>query len=132
MSQRVGDLLEIENLLTRYCRAVDSQDWALYRSMFTADARVDYSAAGLFVGTCDDAVAYLTRHQKSITVGMHYLTNVESRFDGQTAHVVAMWFNAVALPGKSDISFFGGRWHDEMTRTPEGWRIRDLRLEVTG
>ncbi|MEZ0342814.1 nuclear transport factor 2 family protein [Mycobacterium sp. pV006] len=125
-----GDVLEIENLLTRYCRAVDSKDWPLYRSMFTDGARVDYSAAGLFVGTCDDAVAYLTRHQESISVGMHYVTNVESRIDGDTAEVVATWFNAVALPKKTGISFFGGRWHDEMTRTPHGWRIRTLRLEV--
>ncbi|MGE2835721.1 nuclear transport factor 2 family protein [Mycobacterium sp. SMC-4] len=125
-----GDTLEIENLLTRYCRAVDSKDWPLYRSLFTDDARVDYSAAGLFTGTCDDAVAYLERHQAAISVGMHYVTNVESRVDGGTAHVVAMWFNAVALPHKPDITFFGGRWHNEMTRTPQGWRIRTLRLEV--
>ncbi|WP_460353881.1 nuclear transport factor 2 family protein [Mycobacterium sp. ZZG] len=128
--RQLADRLEIENLLTRYCRAVDSKDWALYRSMFADGARVDYSAAGLFAGTSDDAVGYLTRHQGSITVGMHYVTNIEAEIDGDTARVVAMWFNAVELPGKSGISFFAGRWHDEMTRTPQGWRIRALRLEV--
>lgn len=125
-----GDVLEIENLLTRYCRAVDAKDWELYRSMFTDGARVDYSAAGLFVGTCDDAVAYLARHQEAISVGMHYVTNIESRIDGDSAEVVATWFNTVALPHKSGMSFFDGRWHDELARTPYGWRIRTLRLEV--
>ena len=128
----LADVLDIENLLSRYCRAVDSKDWSLYRSMFTDDAQVDYSAAGLIVGTCDDAVTYLNRHQESITVGMHYVTNVESRVDGDTATVVAMWFNAVQLPGKTDMAFFHGRWHDGMVRTSEGWRIRNLRLETVG
>lgn len=127
---RVSDELEIDTLLSRYCRAVDTKDWQLYRSMFTDDAHVDYSAAGLVVGTCDDAVAYLGHHQASITTGMHYVTNVESRVDGDSAAVVAMWFNAVRLPGRNGISYFHGRWHDDLVRTPAGWRIRALRLEV--
>jgi len=128
--QRLSDELEIDNLLSRYCRAVDAKDWPQYRSMFTDDARVDYSASGLVVGTCDEAVEYLGRHQASITTGMHYVTNVESHVDGDRATVVAMWFNAVALPKTEKISFFGGRWHDEMVRTSSGWRIKNLRLEV--
>ena len=128
--QRVSDELEIDRLLSRYCRAVDAKDWQLYRSLFADGARVDYSAAGLVTGTCDEAVAYLGRHQGSISTGMHYVTNVETRFDGDGAAVVAMWFNAVRLPGASDVSFFGGRWHDDLVRTPSGWRITNLRLEV--
>jgi 3-phenylpropionate/cinnamic acid dioxygenase small subunit len=133
-TQWLSDELEIQNLLTRYCRAVDSKDWQLYRSLFTDDAHVDYSAAGLVVGTADDAVRYLTRHQESISVGMHYVTNVEVHkdTDGDSADVVAMWFNAVQLPGTQEMSFFHGRWHDHLVRTPSGWRIRTLRLEVVG
>lgn len=130
--QAVADEIDIGIVLTRYCRAVDSKDWGLYRSLLTDDAHLDYSAAGLFVGGADDAAGYLTRHQESISVGMHYVTNVESRVDGDAATVVAMWFNAVALPGAESIAFSHGRWHDEMVRTPSGWRIRNLRLEVAG
>jgi 3-phenylpropionate/cinnamic acid dioxygenase small subunit len=129
--QALSDELEISALFTRYCRAVDSKDWQLYRSMFTDDARVDYSAAGLVVGTCDEAVEYLGRNQAAITVGMHYVTNVEIRFDGDRADAIAMWFNAVRLRGATDTSFFGGRWHDELVRTPSGWSIQNLRLELT-
>ncbi|MDG4664891.1 nuclear transport factor 2 family protein [Mycobacterium sp. 236(2023)] len=128
--QALADEIDIGNLLTRYCRAVDSKDWELYRSLLTDDAHLDYSAAGLFVGGPDDAVAYLTRHQKSITVGMHYVTNIESQIDEDDASVVAMWFNAVRLPEATDMSFFHGRWHDRLIRTAEGWQIQNLRLEV--
>ncbi|WP_395307151.1 nuclear transport factor 2 family protein [Mycobacterium sp. AMU20-3851] len=134
--------LEIENLLTRYCRAVDSKDWAAYRAMFTDDARVDYSAAGLVVGSVEDAVRYLGRHQQAISVGMHYVTNIDvtnidvtnigATDDGDTATVIAMWFNAVTLPGSEDVRFFFGRWHDDLVRTENGWRISNLVLEVLG
>jgi len=43
-SRRISDELEIAALLTRYARAVDSRDWDLYRSVFTDDAHIDYSA----------------------------------------------------------------------------------------
>lgn len=126
----VTDALEIEILLSRYCRAVDSKDWVSYRTLFTDDARVDYSAAGLVAGTVGDAVEFLGRHQRSISVGMHYLTNVESTVEQDRSQTVAMWFNAVQLPTSAEISYFAGRWHDDLVRTPVGWRIRNLRLEV--
>lgn len=43
-AERVSDELEIAALLTKYARAVDSKDWDLYRSVFTDDAHIDYSA----------------------------------------------------------------------------------------
>ena len=42
----MSDDAEIGRLLYRYARAVDSKDWDLYRSVFTADAHIDYSSAG--------------------------------------------------------------------------------------
>ncbi|QFS91264.1 hypothetical protein FIV07_10910 [Mycobacterium sp. THAF192] len=128
--QRLSDEVHLEGLLARYCYAVDLKDWGAYRETFTDDGHVDYSAAGLFTGGIDDAVEYLEQQQASLSVGMHYLTNVEATISGDSAHVVAMWFNAVRLPGASDMTFFHGRWHDEVVRTAVGWRIRELRLEV--
>ena len=42
--QVVSDELAIAALLNRYARAVDTKDWDLYRSVFTDDAHIDYSA----------------------------------------------------------------------------------------
>ncbi len=126
----VTDHLEIESLLTRYCRAVDAKDWAAYRAMFTDGARVDYSAAGLVVGSVEDAVSFLGPVQDSISVCMHYVTNIEAGVTGDTAQVVAMWFNVVTLPGDTEVRFFHGRWRDDLVRTESGWRIHNLTLEV--
>jgi len=38
----VADKLEIYELLGAYARAVDTKDWALYRSVFTPEATIDY------------------------------------------------------------------------------------------
>jgi len=127
-----ADRLHIEQLLTRYCRAVDSGDWSAYRALFTDDARVDYSAAGLAVGSIEDAVTHLGRHQQVISVGMHYVTNIEVTNIGDTATVIAMWFSTTTLAGSEEVRFFHGRWHDDLVRTETGWHIRNLVLEVVG
>ena len=44
--QTLADRIEINDLLTRYAHAVDSKDWALYRTVFTNDAHIDYESAG--------------------------------------------------------------------------------------
>jgi ketosteroid isomerase-like protein len=40
-SQEISDRLEIEQLLIRYCHAIDERDWDTYRSVYTDDAVID-------------------------------------------------------------------------------------------
>jgi SnoaL-like domain len=90
-SQRLSDELEIAALLSRYARAVDSKDWELYRSVFTDDAHIDYSAV-VFVGTLDGAVDFFSGDFSTLVeMSMHYITNVESEIAGDTAEVRAMF-----------------------------------------
>ena len=128
--QRVSDELEISALLTKYARSVDTKDWELYRSLFIDDAHIDYTAAGFIAGARDDATDFLSRQQPDVAMSVHYVMNVESDIDGEIAHTQAMWLNALRLLDASANSFFGGRWHDELVRTADGWRIRNLKLEV--
>ena len=91
--QRISDELEIAALLNRYARAVDTKDWALYRSVFTDDAYVDYSSAGVVAGTRDEVADWLSQAFTAIAMSMHYITNVETEIDGDTATVRAMFYN---------------------------------------
>jgi hypothetical protein len=43
--QELSDRMEIQAALTRYATAVDSKDWALWRTVFTPDADVDYTSS---------------------------------------------------------------------------------------
>jgi ketosteroid isomerase-like protein len=125
----VSDEAEIARLLYRYARAVDTKDWDLYRSVFTDDAHIDYSSAGAAVGTRDEVADWLSQGFAAIPMSMHYITNIESDIDGDTARVRAMFYNPMQLPGMSDLSFCGGYYHHELVRTPDGWRSRNLREE---
>jgi ketosteroid isomerase-like protein len=128
-AQRIGDELEIAALLNRYARAVDSKDWDLYRSVFTDDAHIDYSSAGAAAGSRDEVADWLAQGFATIPMSMHYISNIESRVDGDTAQVRAMFYNPMQLPGMTELSYCGGYYHHELVRTADGWRSRSLREE---
>lgn len=128
--QRVADELEITALLNRYARAVDAKDWQLYRSVFTDDAHIDYSSAGAAAGARDEVAAWLEQGFGAIPMSMHYITNVEIlALHGDSATVRAMFYNPMQLPGMAELSYCGGYYHHELTRTDDGWRSRSLREE---
>lgn len=127
--QHISDQLEINALLTRYAHAVDTKDWDLYRSVFTEDAHIDYSSAGAIAGSRDEVADWLSRGFATIAMSMHYITNIDSRVEGDTAAVRAMFYNPMRLPGMTELSYCGGYYHHELVRTPDGWRSRALREE---
>jgi hypothetical protein len=124
-----SDELEITALLNKYARAVDTKDWELYRSVFTDDAHIDYSSAGAAAGSRDRVAQWLSHGFGTIPMSMHYITNIETDIDGDTARVRAMFYNPMQLPGMAELSYCGGYYHHELVRTPDGWRSRNLREE---
>ena len=78
-AQRVSDEIEIAALLNTYARAVDTKDWVLYRSVFTEDAHIDYSASGVIAGSLDEVVDFFRGDFSAlVSMSMHYITNIES------------------------------------------------------
>ncbi|MGP4053664.1 nuclear transport factor 2 family protein [Mycobacterium sp. 4D054] len=130
-ASRVSDELEIRDLLSRYARGVDTKDWELYRSVFTEDAVIDYSSAGIPPGSRDEITGLFSKAFAAIPWTMHYITNIEAEFDsgpdGDTATVRAMFYNPMQLPGMAEQSSCGGYYFHDLVRTPDGWRSRHLR-----
>ena len=123
------DEAAIAALLYRYARAVDTKDWELYRSVFTQDAVIDYSSAGIPAGSRDEIAEFLKNGFTTIPWSMHYITNIEADVDGDTARVRAMFYSPMQLPDMAEMSSCGGYYHHELVRTPDGWRSRHLREE---
>ena len=119
------DRLAIEDLLTRYATAVDQRDWDLYRSVFTADAEVDYTSAGGTAGTVDEVVAFLDAALSGFEMTQHLISNVDARLGDDTAEVTAVFNNPMRLPGGT-VWFTGGRYHHDLVRTEDGWRSHRL------
>ncbi|MFZ2242492.1 MAG: nuclear transport factor 2 family protein [Gordonia amarae] len=127
---RIADGAAISALLYTYARAVDGKDWELYRSVFTDDAVIDYSSAGVIVGPRDEVVAWMAANFGAIEMSMHYITNIELLdYDGDSATVRAMFYNPFRLPGATELTYCGGYYHHELVRGETGWRSRSLREE---
>lgn len=128
----MADEREICALLYRYARAVDTKDWDLYRSVFTDDAQIDYSSAGIPPGSRDEIADLFGSAFETVPWTMHYITNIEISEltdgpDGDTATVRAMFYNPMQLPGMAEQSSCGGYYFHDLVRTPHGWRSRHLR-----
>lgn len=124
-ARTLADRIEITDLLTRYATAVDDKDWPLYRSVFTADAQIDYSTAGGPTGDVDTVVAGLTEQLGLFSRTQHFISNIAVELDGDTAKVRAMFFNPMIVsPGKQFTC--GGWYNHDLVRTPDGWRSARL------
>jgi 3-phenylpropionate/cinnamic acid dioxygenase small subunit len=127
--QEISDRLEIEALVHKYARAVDTRDWDLWRSLFTDEAIVDYSSAGAIAGSRDEVAAWLEQALSAMQMMQHFISNIEAEIDGDTAQVRAMFYNPMKLPGMEELSYCGGYYHHTLVRTPDGWRSRAMREE---
>jgi SnoaL-like domain len=127
--QEISDRLEIQALLAKYARAVDTRDWDLWRSLFTDDAVVDYSSAGAIAGPRDTVADWLAQALGALPMMQHFISNIEADISGDSAQVRAMFYNPMQLPGMDELSYCGGYYHHTLVRTPAGWRSRALREE---
>ena len=124
--QSVLDKMEIHELLARYARGVDSKDWELWKAVFTPEAIIDYSSAGIAAGSRDDVAKWLEQGLGPVPMTQHFISNIEVDLDGDRATTRAMFFNPMLLPGMAEQSYCGGYYHHDLVRTPEGWRSERL------
>ena len=123
------DRLEIERVLVRYSTLIDTKQFArLATEVFAPDAIVDYTKApGGIVGSVAEVTVWLANVLEPFTVLQHMLGNFDITIDGARARSICYFHNPMGLPGAGEsVSMFwcGGRYIDELVRTPQGWRIK--------
>ena len=131
--REISDRLEIEALLIRYTRAIDTGEWDRLDQVFTADAKIDYTATGGIAATYAEVKPWLAEMLPIFPKRMHLIGQVDSQVDGDTAKVAAYFYNPMGLPqedGSELVVEFGGIYHHDLVRTPQGWRSRALVEEV--
>ncbi len=125
---QLRDRLDIEDLLTRYCAAIDAKDFDLLDEVFTADATIDYTRSGGIRDAYPAVKSWLTTVLAPFRVVQHLITNVRVEIDGDRARSVCYFFNPMGLPQKDEgvhIFFCGGIYRDRLIRTECGWRITE-------
>jgi len=124
-AQEISDRLEIDQLLIRYCHAIDERDWDTYRSVYTEDAVIDDIGAGPG-NTVEAMVDFLVTALEEVVLIQHAISTSLVEIDGDTARAKTVCHCPVVLPaavGHTQM-FFQGLWYDdELVRTPTGWKI---------
>lgn len=126
--QHISDRLEIQDVLVRYCHAVDRKQWDILQTLFTDDATVDYSAfggpkgpAGELPGYFIDVLANVRSTQHTISTSLIDLT--EDHAVVRSAAQVMMISDA---PNNTDHVLFVGLWYrDSLVKVADGWKLRE-------
>ncbi|MGT0250697.1 nuclear transport factor 2 family protein [Burkholderia pyrrocinia] len=125
--QEAIDRLEIQDLLTHYCHAVDLQDWREFERPFAANAMLDYTAFGGPVGNRAEIAAYPKQATSTMRATQHTISTALLIVDGDaaTARTAGQVMMISADEADDDRVCFVGLWHrDLLMRTECGWRIR--------
>jgi hypothetical protein len=124
----IADRIEIDDLLTRYAHAVDTRDWLLYESCFTADAFIDYTSSGGIKGRLAEVRQWLSDVMPVFAMTQHLVINRSIKLNGDKATSRSYFFNPLGLPdgkGGMTLYFDGGYYNDKLVRTEHGWRISE-------
>jgi hypothetical protein len=113
---------EIQDVLVRYCRAVDRGDLALLRSVYHPDATDDH---GFFSGNAHEFAEWLLAQPgRDALVTQHHLTNSTVVLEGDTARAESYFVAVHRRPGPPvTVGQFGGRYVDRFSRRDGAWRI---------
>lgn len=132
-SAELIDLERLRQLKARYCRSLDSQDWSSFRSVFTADAVIQFPGLPRFENA-DDFVGFTIRRTAGATT-VHQCMLPEIELTGADTAVGIWAMTDVVRRGPAPVAdgllgFRGyGHYHETYRRESAGWHIAALRLD---
>jgi uncharacterized protein (TIGR02246 family) len=124
----MDDIEAIKQLKARYCRLMDTKDWAAYRQLFTDDVVMDTTESGGGVVRGADAfLAFLVEAIGDVmTVHQCHMPEIELTGAAAAAGVWAME-DMLRWPDGSELHG-DGHYHETYEKTAGGWRIASSRL----
>jgi hypothetical protein len=99
--QEISDRIEINDLLVRYTVAIDTKDWKLLDTCFTADADVDYTTSGGIKGKYPEVRAWLEKALAAFDMTQHLITNTTLELAGDRASTTSTSSRAPPKAGAS-------------------------------
>lgn len=126
----VADRFALDDLLTAYAVAIDTDQVTELTRLSTEDAVFDYQSSGGPRGSVKDAQVWLEKSLAQVPVRAHLIVNRRFEIHGDGACAEAHFFNpmSVRVPGqKGDMWNPGGGYYSvTFRRTDKGWRISEL------
>jgi hypothetical protein len=128
MDDRMDDREAIKQLKARYCRTMDTKDWAAMRRVFADDVVIDTSQDG--GGVVEGADEFLVFLQGVIgdvvTVHQCHTPEIELLSDHEATGIWAME-DMLRWPDGTELHGYG-HYHERYVRSADGWRIASLTL----
>lgn len=137
MTTNFTDWLAICETKARYCRCMDTKDWAGYADCFTEDYELDTTPIGGYKIAGRDAVMKAVLGSIEHARTAHQVHNPEIVFDadGQGADVIWAMNDRVEMAedrreAAGEYGHTGyGHYHERYVKCPDGkWRIKTNRL----
>jgi uncharacterized protein (TIGR02246 family) len=124
----IGDIEAIKQLKARYCRTLDTKDWAAYRALFTDDVTVDTTESGGNVITgADEFLAFLVPTLADV-VTVHHVHAPEIELTSPDT-ATGIWAMEDMLRFADGTELHGyGHYHETYRRGDHGWRIASTTL----
>jgi hypothetical protein len=124
----VGDIEAIKQLKARYCRLLDTKDWAGYRQVLTDDVVMDTTASGGDVIAGGDPFLDFLRVALAGAVTVHQCHTPEITLTSPSS-ADGIWAteDRVRFPDGSDLNGFG-HYHETYEKSDGAWRIKSSRL----
>lgn len=124
----MDDVEAIRQLKARYCRLMDTKDWAAYRRLFTDGVVVDTTESGGGVVRGADAFLAFLVDAIGDVVTVHQCHTPEIEVTGpSTALGVWAMEDMLRWPDGSELHGYG-HYHETYEKSAAGWRIASSRL----
>ncbi|MBW2424330.1 MAG: nuclear transport factor 2 family protein [Deltaproteobacteria bacterium] len=128
------DERDIRATLVAYTKMVDQRDWDRMDEIFAPGASLDYRSSGGQAGPYRETLGWLARALDPWPLNLHLIGNFEIEIDGDRAKSSCYFLAPMGRnepDGRQIMTTNAGSYHDELVRTPEGWRIHARVCEQT-
>jgi uncharacterized protein (TIGR02246 family) len=130
------DIEAIKQLKARYCRTMDTKDWAAMRQVFTDDVEMDTTTSGGGVVTgADNFLSFLQDAIGDVVTVHHCHTPEIEVTENATASGVWAMEDMLRWPDGTELHGYG-HYHETYEKADGQWRIKRsvltrLRMDIT-
>jgi 3-phenylpropionate/cinnamic acid dioxygenase small subunit len=135
--QYLMDRTKIIETMYLYATGIDTKDWALYRTIFADEIKIDF---GSHVGgppgwthmSADEWTAQLIDVFAGMESTQHSMSNPRVEIDGDVARCVMYMQAEHYLKNDQGDDFFtiGGYYTNDLVRSGDGWKLTAVKLTV--
>jgi len=118
------DIQALTNLKSRYCRFLDTKDFAAMCALMTDDVTVTYGGGAITLEGRGAVQAYMDKALADEGIlTSHLVSNPELEVDGDAATGRWALVDTVIIEAAGIVIRGASLYEDRYVRTPDGWRI---------